>query len=116
MSPPDTAAAAAAAPVTSASATAEVARVAQHPAARAGTPAYRRILLKLSGEALMGESSYGIERATIDRIVAEVADVVRLGVQVAVVIGGGTSSAAWRRARRGWTAPPRTTWGCSRRS
>ena len=51
--------------------------------------AYMRILLKLSGEALMGSDSYGIERETIDRIVAEVGDVVRLGVQVAVVIGGG---------------------------
>jgi uridylate kinase len=52
-------------------------------------PAYRRILLKLSGEALMGRDSYGIERETIDRIVTEVAEVVRLGVQVAIVIGGG---------------------------
>ena len=53
------------------------------------TPAYRRILLKLSGEALMGDDSYGINRATIERIVAEIADVVNLGVEVAVVIGGG---------------------------
>jgi uridylate kinase len=53
------------------------------------TPAYRRILLKLSGEALMGEGSYGIDRATIDRIVDEIAEVVNLGVEVAVVIGGG---------------------------
>ncbi|HSO06674.1 MAG TPA: UMP kinase [Pelomicrobium sp.] len=52
-------------------------------------PAYRRILLKLSGEALMGEDSYGINRATIERIAAEVKDVVDLGVQVGVVIGGG---------------------------
>ena len=51
--------------------------------------AYQRILLKLSGEALMGEDAYGIIRATIDRIVAEIAEVVRQGVQVAVVIGGG---------------------------
>jgi len=53
------------------------------------TPAYKRILLKLSGEALMGEDSYGINRDTIERIVAEVKEVVELGVQVAVVIGGG---------------------------
>ena len=52
-------------------------------------PAYKRILLKLSGEALMGEDNYGINRATIERIVEEVAEVVRLGVQVGVVIGGG---------------------------
>jgi uridylate kinase len=52
-------------------------------------PAYKRILLKLSGEALMGNDSYGINRETIERIVAEVKEVVDLGVQVAVVIGGG---------------------------
>jgi uridylate kinase len=52
-------------------------------------PAYQRILLKLSGEALMGDDAFGINRATIDRIVQEVAEVTRLGVQVAVVIGGG---------------------------
>lgn len=53
------------------------------------TPAYKRILLKLSGEALMGDDAYGINRATITRIVNEVKEVVDLGVQVAVVIGGG---------------------------
>ena len=52
-------------------------------------PAYRRILLKLSGEALMGADAYGINRQVIDRIVAEIAEVLRLGVEVAVVIGGG---------------------------
>jgi uridylate kinase len=50
---------------------------------------YKRILLKLSGEALMGEDSYGINPATIDRIVGEIAEVLELGVEVAVVIGGG---------------------------
>jgi uridylate kinase len=52
-------------------------------------PAYKRILLKLSGEALMGEGAYGIDRATLERIVAEIAEVVHLGVETAVVIGGG---------------------------
>src|SRR5512138_1736398 len=52
-------------------------------------PAYQRILLKLSGEALMGDDAYGINRATIVRIVREVQEVTQLGVQVAVVIGGG---------------------------
>ncbi|CAH1191603.1 UMP kinase [Candidatus Nitrotoga sp. BS] len=52
-------------------------------------PAYKRILLKLSGEALMGDDSYGINRAVIERIVSEIGEVVRLGVQVAVVVGGG---------------------------
>lgn len=52
-------------------------------------PAYKRVLLKLSGEALMGDDAYGINRATITRIVNEIKEIVDLGVQVAVVIGGG---------------------------
>ena len=52
-------------------------------------PAYKRILLKLSGEALMGDDAYGINRATIVRMVQEVRDVTQMGVEVAVVIGGG---------------------------
>ena len=52
-------------------------------------PHYKRILLKLSGEALMGDDSYGINREVITRIVAEIAEVVGFGVQVAIVIGGG---------------------------
>ncbi|MDX1668898.1 MAG: UMP kinase [Limnobacter sp.] len=51
--------------------------------------AYKRVLLKLSGEALMGDDPYGINRATIERMVSEVAAVSRLGVELAVVIGGG---------------------------
>ena len=52
-------------------------------------PALQRILLKLSGEALMGDEAFGIHRGTIEHIVAEMAEVNRLGVQVAIVIGGG---------------------------
>ena len=51
--------------------------------------AHRRILLKLSGEALLGVEDYGIDPAIIHRIAVEIQDVTRLGVQVAVVIGGG---------------------------
>ena len=50
----------------------------------AAQPAYRRILLKLSGEALMGDEAYGIKRETIDRIVAEIAEVVRRWSEQAV--------------------------------
>ena len=52
-------------------------------------PAYRRVLLKLSGEALLGDRSYGIDPPVADQIAREVVDVQRLGVEVAVVIGGG---------------------------
>jgi uridylate kinase len=54
-----------------------------HPAA------YRRVLLKVSGEALAGARGYGIDPETIGRIAEEIREVVDLGVQVAVVIGGG---------------------------
>jgi uridylate kinase len=54
-----------------------------------GGPLYRRVLLKLSGEALAGGYGYGIDPDTLGRIAAEIRDVVSLGVEMAVVIGGG---------------------------
>lgn len=51
--------------------------------------AYRRVLLKLSGEALMGSDAYGINPETLARLAAEIKTVVEAGVQVGVVIGGG---------------------------
>jgi len=53
------------------------------------TPAYRRVLLKLSGEALMGDDAFGINRSTVETMVADIGEVVGLGVELAVVIGGG---------------------------
>ncbi|HUN93009.1 MAG TPA: UMP kinase [Burkholderiaceae bacterium] len=53
------------------------------------TPAYKRVLLKLSGEALMGNEAFGISRSTIEGMVADIGDVVRAGVELAIVIGGG---------------------------
>lgn len=50
---------------------------------------YKRILLKLSGEALMGDDKYGINREVVEHIVVEVAGVTQLGVEVAIVVGGG---------------------------
>jgi len=54
-----------------------------------GGPAFRRVLLKLSGEALMGDDSFGINKDTIEAMVRDIGDVVKLGVQLAIVIGGG---------------------------
>jgi len=53
------------------------------------TPKYKRILLKLSGEALMGDDAYGINPQTIAAIVGEIKAVADLGVEIGVVIGGG---------------------------
>ncbi|SDK15979.1 uridylate kinase [Methylophilus rhizosphaerae] len=52
-------------------------------------PVFKRVLLKLSGEALMGDDAYGINRETVSAIVAQVKEVVEMGVQVGIVIGGG---------------------------
>jgi uridylate kinase len=63
-------------------------------------PAYKRILLKLSGEALMGDDQFGINRNTIVRMVDEVAEVTRLGVEVSRV------------DRWEWIARRPITWVC----
>ena len=55
----------------------------------ARTLAYRRVLLKLSGEALAGEAGYGIDDAVLTRLASEIHEVHALGVELAVVIGGG---------------------------
>jgi uridylate kinase len=59
------------------------------PAANPGAPAYRRILLKLSGEALMGDLDYGTDPDRVDAISREVAAIQRRGVEMAIVVGGG---------------------------
>jgi uridylate kinase len=51
--------------------------------------AYKRVLLKLSGEALMGGDAFGINRQTLERMVADIGEVVGLGIEMAIVIGGG---------------------------
>lgn len=55
----------------------------------ADQPVYRRILLKLSGEALMGDADYGISPPVISRLAGEIKELIESGVEVAVVVGGG---------------------------
>jgi uridylate kinase len=57
--------------------------------ADAGAPAFERVLLKVSGEALMGEREYGMDLPTIDGLAEEIVDVQSSGVQIAIVVGGG---------------------------
>jgi uridylate kinase len=63
----------------------------EHPEREAAevTPAFRRVLLKLSGEALMGDQPYGIDAPTIDELAQEIARVHGWGVEIAIVVGGG---------------------------
>ncbi len=67
----------------------------------ANTPKYDRILLKLSGEALAGQQGYGIDPEVISTIASEIKDVVALGVEVALVIGGGNIFRGLSAASRG---------------
>ena len=53
------------------------------------TPKYKRVLLKLSGEALMGPDQFGINRTTLSGIVEEIKSMLELGVELGVVVGGG---------------------------
>src|SRR5207302_2931428 len=55
----------------------------------ARAPVFRRVLLKLSGEALMGDREYGIDQQTIDEIADEISEVQASGVEIAIVVGGG---------------------------
>src|SRR6185503_731223 len=54
-----------------------------------GSSKYSRILVKLSGEALLGNADYGVDPSVLKRIAGELQDIVEMGVQVAVVLGGG---------------------------
>ncbi len=52
-------------------------------------PVFKRVLLKLSGEALMGEGGYGISPEALTRVATELKEVVATGIQLAIVVGGG---------------------------
>ena len=69
-------------------------------------PKYKRILLKLSGESLMGEDAFGINRQTLASIVEDIKEVLELGVQVGIVVGGGN---IFRGVALGATGMDRTT-------
>ena len=56
---------------------------------RSAAPAFRRVLLKLSGEALMGQADFGLDPATIDDLAKEIVELQKTGVELALVIGGG---------------------------
>ena len=60
-----------------------------HTSTAARAPRYRRVLLKVSGEVLMGEAGFGIDMATVNAVAEQVAEIVSLGVELCLVIGGG---------------------------
>jgi uridylate kinase len=84
--------------------------------ATAARPAYGRVLLKISGEALMGDQGYGLHPPTVARIADEVRRVHEAGVEICMVIGGGNISAAFRAQHRGWSGRLPITWACLQQS
>lgn len=71
---------------------------------------YKRVLLKLSGESLMGEDAFGINRKTIMKIVAQVKEIADMGVQVGIVVGGGNIFRVCLHKLAAWTEQRRITW------
>ena len=79
-------------------------------------PAFRRVLLKLSGEALMGRREYGVDPRTVEAIAGEIVDVQSEGLELAIVVGGGNIYRGMAAAAAAWIARPATTPACSRPS
>ena len=69
------------------------------------TPQYRRVLLKISGEALMGERDYGLDPEVVARIAADVRQVLEMGVEVCLVVGGGNIFRGLSAAAKGMERP-----------
>ena len=74
---------------------------------------YRRVLLKLSGEALMGEKQFGIDNQQLAIYAREVEALVKAGVECAIVIGGGNIFRGVQAAEVEWSGRRATTWACS---
>ena len=75
-------------------------------------PRYTRVLLKLSGESFKGKRGHGIDAEATEYIARQIKDVVEMGVQLGVVVGGGN---IWRGPRprpKGWIGLPPTTLAC----
>ena len=77
---------------------------------RSGGHGWQRVLLKLSGEAMAGEGKLGVDPDVVARIATEIAAAVRLGVQVAVVVGGGNYFRGAELSSAAWSGPAPTTW------
>lgn len=73
---------------------------------------YERVILKLSGEALAGEQGYGIEPAMIQSIAEQIKDVVKLGTEVAVVVGAGNIWRGMAGSSQGMDRATADTWEC----
>ncbi len=74
-------------------------------------PVYRRVVIKLSGEYLAGDQSFGIDQATVDRIAGDLIAAQKLGTEIAVVVGGGNMIRGVEVSSRGISRPTGDTMG-----
>src|SRR5262245_23936813 len=74
-------------------------------------PGYKRVIVKLSGEALSGSSGFGIDQATVERLAADLAASAKMGVELGVVVGGGNVFRGVEIAERGVPRPVGDTMG-----
>ena len=75
-------------------------------------PQFKRVMLKISGEALMGDKGFGLNPPTVERIAREVKSVHELGVEICMVIGEETYLGVCKVVLKGWSEPLQTTWVC----
>ena len=73
---------------------------------------FKRVLLKISGESLMGVGSYGIDVSTVDRGAKEIAQVCKLGIEICLVIGAGNIFRGLSAQQPVWTGRALIIWGC----
>ena len=73
---------------------------------------YKRILLKLSGESLMGGKSYGIDETRLSEYAAQIKEIADMGIQVGIVIGGGNIFRGLSGASKGFDRVKEIRWGC----
>ena len=73
---------------------------------------FRRVMLKISGEALMGDRGYGLDPKTVERIAGEVKGVHEMGVEICMVIGGGNIFRGLQGSAQGMERTTADTWGC----
>lgn len=75
-------------------------------------PKYKRVILKLSGEALSGEVGFGLEANVLNSMAQQILELVQSGVEVAIVVGGGNIWRGVTGAKRGIDRPQPITWAC----
>ena len=76
---------------------------------------YKRILLKLSGESLMGGKQYGIDAVRLNEYAAQIKEIAEMGVQIGIVIGGGNIFRGLSGASKGFDRVKVNRWGCMQR-